>query len=210
MTFPVLTRNHFLTSVVLSFCLLTFFALPTFAHHPFGMGESSELSALQALLSGIGHPLLGPDHLLFILGIALVGLKKTKKWVVPLLAAGLAGSALVQLQPLPDLLAPWAEALVSFSLAIEGLIILNFLSSKWLFPMFAVHGYLLGNTIVGGEPSALAGYFLGLLLAQGSLLLLLTASSQKLINSVDMYSRNLVAGIWIGIGIAFSWAILIP
>ena len=84
------------------FLLLTFFSNSALAHHPFGMGESTDLSAWQALLSGIGHPLLGPDHLLFMLGIALVGLKRSIKWILPLLAVGLGGSALVQLQPLPD------------------------------------------------------------------------------------------------------------
>ena len=42
---------------------------PAHAHHPFGMGDSTNLSALQGLLSGIGHPLLGPDHLLFLLAV---------------------------------------------------------------------------------------------------------------------------------------------
>tara|TARA_Y100001968_G_C19424804_1_gene753729 strand:+ start:967 stop:1599 length:633 start_codon:yes stop_codon:yes gene_type:complete len=210
MTFPAFWRNKFLPAFFLLFFLLTFLANSALAHHPFGMGDSSELSVWQALLSGVGHPLLGPDHLLFMLGIALVGIKKTQQWVVPLLLVGLLGSSLVQFQPLPDLLAPWAEALVSLSLAIEGLIVLNLLSSKWLLPLFALHGYLLGSTIVGAEASPLIGYFLGLLLAQGSLLLLVTAGSYKVINRFGVNGRNLFAGIWIGIGFAFSWAALIP
>ena len=210
MNFPLFAHKQFPPVLLPIFFLLTFLANPVFAHHPFGMGDSSDLSALQALLSGVGHPLLGPDHLLFMLGIALVGFKKTKQWVPPLLAVGLAGSALVQLQPLPDVLASWAEALVSLSLAIEGLIILNLLSSKWLWPMFALHGYLLGSTIVGAEPTPLIGYFLGLFLAQGSLLLFVTAVSQKVINRFDINRLNLLAGIWIGIGFAFSWAALVP
>ncbi len=174
------------------------------------MGQRDDLSVWQALLSGIGHPLLGPDHLLFMIGIIVVGFKKTKQLVFPLLAIGLLGSALVQLQPLADLLAPWAEALVSLSLAIEALIVLNLLSSKWLFPMFALHGYLLGSTIVGAEPTPLIGYFLGLLVSQGSVLLFVTKSSEMVINSLNMNSRYLFAGIWIGLGFAFSWAALIP
>ncbi len=209
MTFPFFVSKQFPAALVPLFFLLTFLADPVLAHHPFGMGDSSGLSAWQALLSGAGHPLLGPDHLLFMLGIILVGIKKTKQWVLPLLAVGLAGSALVQFQPLPDVLASWAEALVSLSLAIEGLIVLNLLSSKWLLPMFALHGYLLGSTIVGAEPTPLIGYFLGLLLAQGSLLLLVTAISQKVTNIFDITIRNLLAGIWIGIGLAFSWVALI-
>ena len=210
MRFPFLLGKQSFVALVPVLFLLTFFADPVLAHHPFGMGDSSDLSAWQALSSGVGHPLLGPDHLLFMLGIALVGIKKTKQWVFPLLTVGLGGSALVQLLPLSDVLAPWAEALVSLSLAIEGLIVLNLFSSKWLLPMFALHGYLLGSTIVGAEPTPLIGYFLGLLLAQGSILLLVTAASQKLINRFDINSRNLFAGIWIGIGLAFSWVVLVP
>ena len=194
----------------LAFLFLTFLTYPALAHHPFGMGDSSELSVWQALLSGLGHPLLGPDHLLFIMGIAFVGIKKKKHWVFPLLAVGLAGSALVQFQPLPDFLASWGEALVSLSLAIEGLIVLDFLSSKWLLPMFALHGYLLGSTIVGAESSPLIGYFFGLFLAQASLLFLATRFSHQVLNKLGVNVRNLVAGIWIGIGLAFSWTALIP
>ncbi len=210
MTFISLMRKHFLKALLSLFFLINVLADSALAHHPFGMGKSSDLSAWQALLSGVGHPLLGPDHLLFMLGIALVGLKKDKKWVFPLLAVGLAGSALVQLQPLPDSLEPWAEALVSFSLTVEGLVVLNLLSSKWLLPMFAFHGYLLGNTIVGAEATPLLGYFLGLLIAQLSLLLFVTSASTKVIKKFGVNGRNLSAGIWIGIGLAFSWVALIP
>ncbi len=210
MRFPLLVRKYFFVSLVSLFYLFIVLVDPVFAHHPFGMGDSSELSSWQALLSGVGHPLLGPDHLLFMLGIAFVGLKRNKQWLFPLLAVGLSGSALVQLQPLPDLFVPWAEALVSLSLAIEGLIVLNCLSSKWLLPMFALHGYLLGSTIVGAESTPLLGYFLGLLLAQGTLLLVVIAASQKVINRFGLNGRTFFAGIWIGIGIAFSWVALIP
>ncbi|MDC3044336.1 HupE/UreJ family protein, partial [bacterium] len=75
-------------------------ASPAFAHHPFGMGDSAALTPLQGLLSGIGHPLLGPDHLLFLLAIAFIGLQRPRAWVIPLLAAGLGGSVLSQFIPL--------------------------------------------------------------------------------------------------------------
>ncbi|MCP4929987.1 MAG: hydantoin utilization protein, partial [Gammaproteobacteria bacterium] len=90
---------------------------PAVAHHPFGMAEGQDLNALQGLISGIGHPLLGPDHLLFLLAIGFVGLKRPLKWLIPLLAAGLLGSAISLLIQLPENLAVYAEALVSLSLA---------------------------------------------------------------------------------------------
>jgi urease accessory protein len=188
---------------------LLLMASPAFAHHPFGMGDSGALTVWQGLLSGLGHPLLGPDHLLFLLALGFVGLQRPLRWVLPLLAIGLGGSLLSQFIPLPDAVAPWAEALVSLSLAVEGLIALSMAPAAWLLPLFGLHGFLLGSTIVGAEPSPLLSYFLGLLLAQGSLLLLVTAWSQGLVERLGAQGQRLGAGIWIGIGMAFAWVALI-
>ena len=182
---------------------------PAYAHHPFGMGDSTDLSALQGLLSGIGHPLLGPDHLLFLLAIALIGLPRPRTWVLPLLAAGLGGSVLSQFIPLPDAVAPWAEALVSLTLAAEGLMALFAIPSSLLLPLVALHGFLLGSTIVGAEPTPLFTYFLGLLIGQGALLLVVTSWSQSLLERIGAQGQRLGAGIWMGIGMAFAWVALI-
>ena len=182
---------------------------PAHAHHPFGMGDSTDLSALQGLLSGIGHPLLGPDHLLFLLAIAFIGLQRPRAWVLPLLVAGLGGSVLSQFIPLPDAVAPWAEALVSLSLAAEGLMALTVASTSWLLPLVGLHGFLLGSTIVGAEPTPLLTYFLGLLLGQAALLLAVTNWSKALLERIGAQGQRLGAGIWIGIGMAFAWVALI-
>jgi len=182
---------------------------PAHAHHPFGMGDSADLSALQGLLSGIGHPLLGPDHLLFLLAIAFIGLQRPRAWVLPLLAAGLGGSVLSQFVPLPDAVAPWAEAMVSLSLVAEGLMALCVASTSWLLPLVGLHGFLLGSTIVGAEPTPLFTYFLGLLLGQGALLLVVTNWSTALLDRIGAHGQRLGAGIWIGIGMAFAWVALI-
>jgi len=182
---------------------------PAHAHHPFGMGDSTDLSALQGLLSGIGHPLLGPDHLLFLLAIAFIGLQRPRAWVLPLLAAGLGGSVLSQVIPLSDAVAPWAEALVSLSLAVEGLMALTVASTSWLLPLVGLHGFLLGSTIVGAEPTPLLTYFLGLLIGQGALLLVVSSWSQSLLERIGVQGQRLGAGIWMGIGMAFAWVALI-
>ncbi len=173
------------------------------------MGDSTDLTAVQGLLSGIGHPLLGPDHLLFLLAIALIGLQRPRAWVIPLLAAGLAGSVLSQFIPLPDAAAPWAEALVSLSLAVEGLMALTVTSTTWLLPLVVLHGFLLGSTIVGAEPTPLVTYFLGLLIGQGALLLVTTSCSKALLQRIGVQGQRLGAGIWMGIGMAFAWVALI-
>ncbi|MEB3254233.1 MAG: HupE/UreJ family protein [Synechococcus sp.] len=182
---------------------------PALAHHPFGMGDSTGLTALQGLLSGIGHPLLGPDHLLFLLAIAFIGLQRPRAWVIPLLAAGLGGSVMSQFIPLPDAVTAWAEALVSLSLVVEGLMALTVASTRWLLPLVALHGFLLGSTIVGAEPTPLLTYFLGLLIGQGALLLVVTSWSQSLLERIGAQGQRLGAGIWMGIGMAFAWVALI-
>ena len=182
---------------------------PALAHHPFGMGESTGLTALQGLLSGIGHPLLGPDHLLFLLAIAFIGLQRPRAWVIPLLAAGLGGSVMSQFIPLPDAVTPWAEALVSLSLVVEGLMALTVASTRWLLPLVSLHGFLLGSTIIGAEPTPLLTYFLGLLIGQGALLIVVTSWSQSLLERLGAQGQRLGAGIWMGIGMAFAWVALI-
>jgi urease accessory protein len=180
-----------------------------FAHHPFGMGDSSQLTGWTGLVSGIGHPVLGPDHLLFLLAISFIGLKRPIAWILPMLAIGLGGSLISQFIPLPDAVAPWAEALVSLSLVAEGLIALSVAPATWLLPLFGLHGFLLGSTIVGAEPTPLLTYFLGLLIGQGVLLALVCSLSKTVINRLGEQGRRLGAGIWIGIGIAFAWVALI-
>jgi urease accessory protein len=182
---------------------------PAFAHHPFGMGDSSQLTGWTGLVSGIGHPLLGPDHLLFLLAISFIGLKRPTAFILPMLAIGLGGSLISQFIPLPDAVAPWAEALVSLSLVAEGFIALSVAPATWLLPLFGLHGFLLGSTIVGAEPTPLLTYFLGLLIGQGVLLALVCSLSKTVINRLGEQGRRLGAGIWIGIGIAFAWVALI-
>ncbi len=179
------------------------------AHHPFAMAEGLELSPWMGLMSGIGHPLLGPDHLLFLLAIGFVGLQRPMAWVLPLLAAGLLGSAIAQGLPLAEAVAPWAEALVALTLVLAGVVALGKVSPAALVPAMALHGYLLGGTVVGAEPTPLIAYVLGLLISQGALLLLVTAGSRRLLAALQDSGRQLLAGIWIGIGAAFAWTIVV-
>ena len=179
------------------------------AHHPFAMAEGLELSPLMGLVSGIGHPLLGPDHLLFLLAIGFVGLQRPMAWVLPLLAAGLLGSAIAQGLPLAEAVAPWAEALVALTLVLAGVVALGKVSPAALVPAMGLHGYLLGGTVVGAEPTPLLAYMLGLLISQGVLLLMVTAGSRRLLAAVQDNGRQLLAGIWIGIGAAFAWTMAV-
>ena len=78
-----------------------------------------------------------------------------------------------------------------------------------MLPLVALHGFLLGSTIVGAEPTPLFTYFLGLLIGQGALLLLVSNCSKTLVERLGYQGQRLGAGIWMGIGMAFAWVALI-
>jgi len=183
-------------------------ASPAFAHHPFEGVEASQLAPIQGLISGLGHPLLGPDHLLFLVALTFLGLKRPLRWVVPLLAVGLGGSLMSQLLPLTPSLSAIAEVGVALSLAVEGLIGLGVISSVVLFPLIALHGYLLGSMVVGAEPTPLLAYGAGLLISQGAVLLLATAVSRQLGDWMGHQTRRIAALAWIGIGAALAFSAL--
>ena len=109
-----------------------------------------------------GTPCWGPTIFLFLVALMLVGWDQPRRWIPTLLAVGLLGSALAQVVVIPEALVLPTEALVSLSLVVEGLVILGTLSTGWLYPAFALHGVMLGGTIVGAEPTPLLAYFIGL------------------------------------------------
>ena len=56
---------------VLSLAALSLSSGTAFAHH--AMDYQMPQTFVQGLLSGFGHPIIGPDHLAFILAIGLIG-----------------------------------------------------------------------------------------------------------------------------------------
>ena len=186
--------------------LLLLTAAPASAHHLMELFHQEQPTPLAGLLSGLGHPLLGPDHLLFLLALALVGLQRSSRWMLSLLAVGLLGS-LVGLMT-PQL--PGAELLVALTLVLEGLVVVGRLPAALLVPSFALHGYVLSAAVIGWEPTAIGAYLVGLLLSQGTLLLLSLGVMRQTAMALAPSTRLLLAGSLMGIGAAFSWSLLVP
>lgn len=185
--------------------LVLLFAAPASAHHLIHLFQLTP-SPLTGLVSGLAHPLFGPDHLLFLLALGLVGLQKQLSWVLGLLATGLAGSCLGL--ALPGI--PLAEPLVALSLVVVGLVLLDRLPALLLVPAFALHGYVLSAAVIGWEQSPIAFYLVGLLVSQG---LLLTTSLTLVCRwgtGLSASQLRLTAGILIGVGSSFAWSALVP
>jgi len=164
-----------------------------------------QTSPLGGFLSGLAHPVLGPDHLLFLLALSLVGLRHRSGWMLALLGTGLGGSLLGLL--LPGL--PGAEALVAFSLVIVALLLLGRLDRRLLLPAFALHGYVLSASVLGWTTAPVSFYLLGLLISQASLLLLSLQGLRRLAPALPAATvRSLAAGL-LGCGAAWTWSALV-
>lgn len=139
------------------------------AHHP--TGGQMPTTLWHGLLSGLGHPVIGPDHLAFIvaIGIAAAFARGGLGIVATFMMASTAG-VLVHVANL-DL--PMAEPMVALSVVLAGgAIAAGFSGSRPLWLVLAAaaglfHGYAFGETVVGAERGVIGAYLVGLALVQG-------------------------------------------
>ncbi|WP_216920593.1 HupE/UreJ family protein [Synechococcus sp. CCAP 1479/9] len=179
-------------------------AAPASAHHLMDL-TGMKPGVVSGLLSGLAHPILGPDHLLFLLAIGLVGIVQPFRWVLALLGCGLVGNALGL--ALPGF--PWIEPLVALSVALTGLVLARRLPPAVLVPAFLLHGYALSGAVLGWEPTPIAFYLVGLLVSQSLLLLVALTAVRRWRRRASSGAVNIAAGLLMGIGLAFTWSALV-
>jgi urease accessory protein len=179
-------------------------AAPASAHHPMDL-TGMKPGVVSGLLSGLAHPILGPDHLLFLLAIGLVGIVQPFRWVLALLGCGLVGNALGL--ALPGF--PWIEPLVALSVALTGLVLARRLPPAVLVPAFLLHGYALSGAVLGWEPTPIGFYLVGLLVSQSLLLLVALTAVRRWRRTASSGAVNITAGLLMGIGLAFTWSALV-
>ncbi|PZX19082.1 urease accessory protein [Palleronia aestuarii] len=147
-------------------------ATPALAHHPLGGTEMTTFA--HGLLSGVGHPVLGFDHLFFVALVGIVAAFAGRAFTGPLayLAAMLAGVLLTTFGPA----LPLTEAVIAVSLLGLGAVALSGRApsapvAMALFAGFGLfHGAAFGGAMASAEAGAmgavLPGYLLGLLAVQ--------------------------------------------
>ncbi len=143
-------------------------ATPALAHHPLG-GMPMETFA-HGLLSGIGHPILGFDHLFFVLLVGIAALFTTRKYMSP--AAYIAAMLIGCLAMSQGVGLPAKEIVIGLSLLVLGGIVLSgralaFAPALLVFAGFGLfHGSAFGDTLAGQEGgiggAVLIGYLIGL------------------------------------------------
>jgi urease accessory protein len=152
------------------------------AHHMLG-GELPS-SMLGGFLSGLAHPVLGPDHLAFILAIGILAAALVRGSTVPLvfLSASLAGCVL----RLTSISVAGGEVAVAVSVIAAGVFLA--VDRNLRRPLLvagvalagALHGYVYGESIVGTERTPIVGYLLGLAVIQCAVAMAAFAVARRL------------------------------
>lgn len=145
--------------------LLAFFAAaPAFAHHAMGGQVPNTLAT--GLISGLAHPVIGLDHLAFILAAGLLAAPRSRSLILPL--AFVIASALGTVLHVSGADLPAGEIGVAVSVLLLGLLLLvprrinDGLFAAILALSGLFHGYAFGESIVGAEATPLVSYFIGL------------------------------------------------
>jgi urease accessory protein len=196
-----------------SLILLVLGSAPAFAHHL--MGGRTPATFIEGLLSGLGHPVIGLDHLA---AVVAVGCLAAAHRVAPALAIGfviamMAGVAL----HLHGTTVPGAEILVALSVIFLGAFMLRGrdVAAVTAFLLFAVvgliHGYALGESIYGAEQTPLYAYLLGLALIQSAIALAAMQLARLLgQRAAGMSPLRLVGAGIAGIGLAVLMQQIVP
>jgi len=178
--------------------LMTF--VPAKAHHPFEGREPELFNSIEGILSGLAHPILGVDHLLFLLSIGLVGTLSITRWIPLLLFSGLLGTLLSWVFPM---VIPGLEMVIGISLLVSVLVSKGLIKPGVMLPLIACHGYALGQAMIGAEPTPLMAYLLGLFLSQGIIILSGIIALRNFVNF-----KNIFVGVFFGSGIVFTYSTL--
>lgn len=177
------------------------------AHHPMG-GQTPE-TLLNGVLSGIGHPIIGIDHLAFVICVGLAAAFVAGRYVTPLAfaAATVAGCAAA----LYGITLPYAEIVITGSVVLMGAIILTgrSLPVPALVGLFAVaglfHGSAYAAAIIGAETTPLAGYLVAFAVTQYAIAIAAGWVATAVWNAADASALKprLAGALMAGIGFAF-------
>jgi urease accessory protein len=177
---------------------------PALAHHAMGGGTPS--SFVQGLLSGLGHPIIGIDHLAFLVAVGLVVGIAGLKLILPLVFVGL--SAVGVLLHVKGVTIPAVEAVVASSVILVGALLAygaRIVPLAWgaLFAMAGLfHGYAYGESIAGAEATPVSAYLLGLVIIQAAIVTAIALGMQKTTTAAAAMAPRLAGAVVAGIGLA--------
>ena len=191
---------------LLAILVATIAAMPAFAHHPTG-GEAPQ-SIWHGLLSGLAHPVIGLDHLAFIVlvGLAAAGAARLVAGPAVFIAATVIGT----LVHLGGVVLPLAWAVIGpATLVLAALLILG---RKVTGPLalagFAFagvfHGWAYGAAVIGATPMPIVAYLAGFGLIQYAIAVGVALAARGLSADAPAWMQpSTAAAVCAGVGLAF-------
>ncbi|MFT4584833.1 MAG: urease accessory protein [Gammaproteobacteria bacterium] len=152
-----------LITTVTGLIVLLCAAGPVLAHHPLGGRAPTDL--FEGIVSGFAHPIIGIDHLAFLLAIGLLAVGQSRRYWIPaaFVVATVAGTV-VHLRGM-NLFS--VEAMIAISVVLSGGLLVAYRQYRpsLLIALGGVaglfHGYAYGEAIVGAESTPLFAYLVG-------------------------------------------------
>jgi len=185
---------------------------PALAHH--AMGGEMPSTFGQGLLSGLAHPVIGLDHLAFLIAVGVaVGVGGLS---LALPVAFVVASALGVVIHLFEFNLPGVELLVAASVVLIGALVASGKTlplAAWgaLFGLAGIfHGYAYGESIVGAEATPLWAYLLGLVVIQSALSVGVSLITRRAGEGVSAIAPRLAGAVVVGVGLAALLGQLIP
>lgn len=181
------------------------FAAPAFAHHPLGGKTPSNL--FEGFASGLGHPVIGLDHLAFVVAVGLLAAVRPQGFLIPIsfLISAMVGTGL----HLMSINLPIVELVVSGSVLLFGVLIVSKDVGSTLIICLLTgvaglfHGFAYGEAIFGAEMTPLISYLAGFTTIQLLISVSVLAIARKFLNSANLRSAGFVI---FGVGLAFMSA----
>ncbi|HSM83727.1 MAG TPA: HupE/UreJ family protein [Nodosilinea sp.] len=182
-----LSPRRLLGGVGVAIATLLLAPLPSLAHHPLGGGLPA--TSLEGFLSGLAHPVIGLDHLAFVVAVGLLAAVSPWGIAIPVVfvLAAMAGAGL----HLAEIALPAAELVIAGSVLGIGVllaqrqrpqsaIVAGLAATAGLF-----HGFAYAEAIFGAETMPLVAYLAGFTTVQLAIALAAFAIGRRLTGLVQ-------------------------
>jgi len=177
------------------------------------MGGKTPSTFAEGIASGLGHPIIGPDHLAFLVALGVAVGVSGLSFAIPFLflvamACGVAAHVAA-------FNIPAAEMIVALSVVVAGVLLAldrRIPASRWA-AIFSIagffHGYAYGESIYGAETTPLAAYLMGLVAVQTAFVLAM-ALATRAAWKVSAIGPRLVGAAICGVGLTVMVGQIIP
>jgi urease accessory protein len=176
------------------------------------MGGKTPTTFADGMLSGLGHPVIGIDHLAFLIAVGVVVAVCGLSFMLPV--AFIVAMAIGVAAHVSGISIPGSELVVALTVLAAGLLLVREhrpSTAVWA-ALFTVagffHGYAFGEAIFGAERAPLSAYLVGLVVIQ-SVLILGVAWLTRRIQLSGVTPRLIGAAVG-GVGIAVVMAQIVP